>query len=159
MRKYYEYQKQNGEFLYFYHNTKASDDKSHKCINYLADIEMADNYTDIQGGLYSITRTPVRNHTVTPCSQFTSNQSLNDVIKQDPNLTSIDFLDWSIAKLKDRQPMKRAELIEVIEHVIKSPTWNGLRDADALLKHLDNNQECIRDMYYEMLDREDALYY
>ena len=154
MRNYYKYNKSNGDVRFFYHDSSKTNEfyKTHKYISYLEDLELMGNFTDLIGGLYSVSDDePTKNETLVRPTFYVENSYLADVMSKDPGLYSISFLEYCVAKIWSREPMSDDEKLEIAKRVVNSPAWNkdDTQDPCCLLDECNHDQERLRDVYFE----------
>lgn len=155
--KYYELTKDNGESRYYYlDEVKVDINEEFPFINFLDELEMEANFWAIQDGLFVPSDKPFINDTLTIKTSFVTECSINVCIKNynwAGALSEINYIDYCIAKLIDREKMNRDELLEVANRIINSYMWDGnITNPKELIKIYP--QECLRDIYLELLDAE-----
>lgn len=155
--KYYELTKNNGESRYYYlDEVKVNINEEFPFINFLDELEMETNFWAIQDGLFVPSDKPFVNDTLTKKIAYIEDANIKDCIKTYCaccDMQEINYIDYCLAKLIDREKMNRDELLEVASRIINSYMWDGnVTSPKELIKLYP--QECLRDIYFELLDAE-----
>lgn len=155
--KYYELIKDNGESRYYYlDEVKININENFQFINFLDELEMEANFWAIQDGLFVPSDKPFTNDTLTNKTAYIKDANIKNCIGAYCaccNMREINYIDYCLAKLIDREKMNKDELLEVANRIINSYMWDGnVTSPKELIKIY--SQECLRDIYLELLDEE-----
>ena len=158
--RYFELVKDNGESRYYYlDEIKIDINKTFPFINFLDELEMESNFWAIQDGLFVSSDKPFVNNTLTKKTSYVEDANIKDCIKSYCacyDMREINYIDYCLAKLIDREKMNKDELLEVANRIINSYMWDGnITSPKKLIKTY--SQECLRNIYLELLDAENEL--
>ena len=155
--RYFELTKNNGESRYYYlDEVKVDVNENFQFINFLDELEMESNFCAIQDGLLVPSDKPFVNDTLTKKIAYIEDASIKNCIETYCaycDMQEINYIDYCIAKLIDREKMNKDELLEVANRIINSFMWDGnVTSPKELIKIY--SQESLRDIYLELLDAE-----
>ena len=155
--KYYELIKDNGASRYYYlDDVKIDINEKFPFINFFDELEMESNFWAIQDGLLVPSDKPFVNDTLTKKTAYIEDANIKNCIETYCaycDMQEINYIDYCIAKLINREKMNKDELLEVANRIINSYMWDGnVTSPKELIKTY--SQECLRDIYLELLDEE-----
>jgi len=155
MKTYYQYIKRNGDSLFFYINGSQNIKKQFKYVSFLADIEKAGNFENIDGGLYEGSNsTPARNYSLTKKTSYVKDASIYDAIESDENLIECDFIDYCDGKLRAREDLNNKEKFAICEAIINNKAWDGEYNTPQELFEIYKDQNDLADLWFGMAEKE-----